>query len=237
MGQPSLALCDESKAEQFVTGGVLWLPPDARANASKAIRAIKVSRRIPPQAKIHCRVLFSGDARRRSHFSHLSPDDTHDLLAESVDSMLGLGALWFSAWVDRTRYPQQLQLVDGAPFNVGEKHLAGLACFAAITNMQHHLGVKFELAFDPDPTKIDWGLLHLQQATHFVRTHSNAIALPEGEISLLEMADICAYSTAQSLLSSYNKNNKRAARFNDLVKRMNIRTAEFAYTPRNDPSP
>ncbi len=205
----------------------------ARERASKAIRSVKESRGIPPQAKIHCRVLFSGDARRRSQFSHLNPDDAHNLLVETVDSMLGLGGLWFSAWVDRTRYPRQLQLVDGAPFDVGEKHLAGLACFAAITAMQHHQGVKYELAFDPDRTKIDWGLVHLQQATHFARTHSNAIALPEGEGSLLEMADICAYSTAQSLLASHNRNNKRAARFADLVRRMNIRTAEFAYTPRS----
>ena len=146
--------------------------------------------------------------------------------------MLNLGGLWFSAWIDQTRYPRQLKLADGPLFDVSEKHLTGLACFAAIVNMQHHQGETYELAFDPDRTKIDWGLARLQ-ATHFARVHSNAIDLASDQSCLLDMADICAYASAQALLAGNNRLNKKTARFVSLVKDMNIRTSEFCYQPRD----
>jgi hypothetical protein len=223
-----LALCDESKAEQFVTGGTLWLPPNAREDARNALDRLKASRDVPTNAKIHCRVLFSGEARRRSPFAHFAPEDVHGFVEECARLMQNLGGLWFSAWIDQTRYPRQLQLVDGPPFDVSEKHLAGLACFAAIANLQHHQGATYELAFDTDRTKIDWGLARLQ-ATHFARVHSNAIALPSDQTCLLDMADICAYASAQALLASNNRHNKKSVRFVELVKAMNIHTAEFSY--------
>ncbi|MDF0520273.1 hypothetical protein P0R31_23815 [Bradyrhizobium yuanmingense] len=182
-------------------------------------------------AKIHCRILFSGDARRRSPFLHFSPADAHAFVEECVNLMLNLGGRWFSAWIDQTRYPQQLKLVNGLPFDVNEKHLAGLACFAAIANMQHHEGTTYLLAFDTDRTKIDWGLARLQ-ATHFTRVHSNAVELSSGYVCLLDMADICAYATAQAILAAHGKPNKKAARFLDLAKSMNIQTSEFCYQQR-----
>ncbi|WP_172788640.1 MULTISPECIES: hypothetical protein [unclassified Bradyrhizobium] len=148
-----------------------------------------------------------------------------------MNSMLNLGGRWFSAWIDQTRYPQQLKLVNGPPFDVNEKHLAGLACFAAIANMQHHEGTAYQLAFDTDRTKIDWGLARLQ-ATHFTRVHSNAVELSSDYAYLLDMADICAYATAQAILAAHAKPNKKAARFLNLVKSMNIRTSEFCYLQR-----
>lgn len=221
MFERPLALCDESKAEQFITGGILWLPPTAREEARNALVRLKVSRDVPMDAKIHCRILFSGDARRRSSFAHLSPADVHAFVEECAKLMLDLGGLWFSAWIDQTRYPRQLKLVDGPPFDVNEKHLAGLACFAAIANMQHHEGVTHELAFDTDRTKIDWGLARLQ-ATHFARVHSNAIELSSDHVCLLDMADICAYATAQATLGANGRPNKKTARFADLVKATDV---------------
>ncbi|WP_147250271.1 hypothetical protein [Bradyrhizobium sp. MOS003] len=227
-----LALCDESKAEQFVTGGILWLPPIAREDARRALIRLKASRDVPIDAKIHCRTLFSGDARRRSPFAHFEPADVYSFVEECAKLMLNLGGLWFSAWIDQTRYPRQLKLVDGPLFDVNEKHLTGLACFAAIVNMQHHQGATYELAFDPDRTKIDWGLARLQ-AAHFARVHSNAIELRSDHVCLLDMADICAYATAQAILAANSKLNKKTARFVDLVKAMNIRASEFRYHPRD----
>lgn len=98
--------------------------------------------------------------------------------------------------------------------------------------MQHYQGAEYELAFDTDRTKIDWGLARLQ-ATHFARVHSNAIALPLDQARLLDMADICAYASAQALLASNNRYNKKTIRFVNLVQAMKIRTAEFSYQPRD----
>jgi hypothetical protein len=92
------------------------------------------------------------------------------------------------------------------------------------------------LAFDPDPTKIDWGLAKRTQATHFARTHPQAITLPEVHKPLLEMADVAAYTVAQSLLADLNPKDKKARHFPAILKLMNMRSSRFAYTPWLNPS-
>jgi hypothetical protein len=226
-----LICTDESKGKQFITGGALWLPAVSTDAAVAAIASIKAKRGIAPETRIHCRVMFYGDARAKSAFSHLNPDDLHEILAECVDAMRGLGGSWYGAWIDSARYPRQLQLVGGKPFQVEDKHLAGLACFAAVVGAEHDHGTAYRLAFDPDPTKVDWGVARRCQATHFARTHSNRIELPEEHKQLLEMADVAAYSLAQSLISINEPTNWKAARFARLMKLMQMRTGEFAYTP------
>jgi hypothetical protein len=194
-----LVLLDESTAGPFVTGGALRLPAGSVGRALTAIGSAKERCGVPAEARIHCRVLFAADARRKSPFRDAKVDDLHGLLTESVGALNALGASWRGCWVDQSRYPKVLRLVDGVPFKVTNKHLAGLVCFGALAPVEHDFGAAYQLAFDPDPTKIDWGLVYRQQATHFSRTHSNAIQLPQAYRPLLEMADIAAYTVAQSL--------------------------------------
>jgi hypothetical protein len=69
------------------------------------------------------------------------------------------------------------------------------------------------MAYDVDRTKIDWGLANRMQASHFARTHSNATGLTDDQRSLLELADVAAYTLAQSLLADLQPNNRKARRF------------------------
>src|SRR4051812_12685894 len=121
-----LVLTDESLAGPFVTGSALRLPLASVDEALAAIAEIKTKRKLPICARIHCRVLFAGDARRKSPFRVLHPDGVHELLAECVTRMLALGGSWWGAWANRSTYPQQLQMVAGKPFSVTAKHLAGM---------------------------------------------------------------------------------------------------------------
>jgi hypothetical protein len=233
-GKAALVVSDESSAGRYITGGVMRLPSanlDAAANAlSNAKRQIGVG----PDAELHCRVMFHPDARRKSPFKKLTSNDLHQLVRECVAQMNTLGASWCGAWVDQTRYPQQLQLVDGKPFAVTPKHLAGLVCFVALMGMIEHNKEDFDLAFDPDPTKIDWGLVQRTQATHFARVYPNTIQLPDAHKPLLEMADVAAYALAQSRLAALEPNNRKLRQFSDLPIRMGMNVVEFAYAP---PSP
>jgi hypothetical protein len=68
-------------------------------------------------------------------------------------------------------------------------------------DIEHTVGTSYRLAFDPDPTKIDWGLASKTQATHFSRINSQAMVLPDAHKPLLEMADVAAYTLAQSLVA------------------------------------
>jgi hypothetical protein len=228
-----LVLSDESTSGPFVTGGAIHLPAAAINEAAEALHAIKQKWRVPPESKIHCRVLFAGGARQKSPFNALSLDDCQSVLFECVEAMNRISATWWGGWVDRERYPTELRLVECEQFAVSNKHLAGLAVVTALKAMEHHVGSHYRFAFDPDPTKIDWGLASRLQATHFARTHPQAIDLDDVARLLLDMADITAYTIAQSLLVDHAPPNLKPwqLEFPKLLKLMQMRAARFAYTP------
>jgi hypothetical protein len=231
-----LVLADESTAGPFVTGGLLRLPANQVDAAVAAIAKVKTNRGISTDAEIHCSVLFHGDKRRKSSFNALSSDNCGELVVDCVNAMNELGGTWWGSWVDRDAYPTDLQLIEGQRFRVESKHLAGLVVYGALVCVQHHVGSEYQLAFDPDPTKIDWGLAQRMQATHFARTHPQAVKLPDAKIPLLEMADVAAYTVAQSLLADMDPNNRGARRFPAILKLMEMRSSRLAYTPWLNPS-
>jgi hypothetical protein len=159
-------LADESTADRFVTGGLLQLPAEQVETAVAALAKAKTDGGLRVDAEIHCRVLFSGDARRRSLFEALNPRQCVELITVCVEAMNAVGGTWWGGWVNRETYPTDLQLIKGKRFRVDTKHLAGLAVFAALIAVQQNVGPRYRLAFDPDATKIDWGLARKMQATH-----------------------------------------------------------------------
>jgi hypothetical protein len=223
---PPLVLADESTADQFVTGGLLQLPAESVETAVAALAKVKADRSVSAEAEIHCRVLFHGDARRRSPFAALNPHQCVELVTECVAAMNAVGGTCRGCWVNRKIYPTELRLVEGQPFRVEPKHLAGLMVSAALVNIE-----SYRLAFDPDPTKIDWGLARKMQATHFSRINPQAIALPYAQRPLMEMADIAAYTLAQSLVANVEVNNRKARRFRSILRLMDMRVSIFEYRP------
>ena len=228
---PPLVLADESTAGPFVTGGLLRLPANQVDPAVAALAKVKIDRGIGADAEIHCRVLFNGDARHRSPFSALSPDQCVGLVTACVEAMNAVGGTWWGCWVCRDEYPTELQLLEGDLFRVETKHLTGLVVHGALVCVQHHVGPDYLLAFDPDRTKIDWGLARKMQATHFARTHPQAVDLPDAHKPLLEMADVAAYTVAQSLLADMNANGRKAHRFPAVLKLMQMRSSHLEYKP------
>ena len=228
-----LVLADESSGHSFVAGGTLLLPADAIVDAIQSVDAIKKRRGIPTQAKIHCRELFAGSARLKSPFKHFGVDDCHALLAECVDAMLSHNGRWFGCYINADTYPTELRLIQGTTFAVTKKHLTGLAMAIAIVTTGRITSEEFQLAFDPDPSKVDWGLANRLQATHFARTDNRSISLSSKERCLLDMADVAAYVLAQSILCQSSPLDRKHWHlpFPDLLKRMQMRTAEFAYRP------
>ena len=229
----SLVLADESTGDPFVVSGTLRLPPDSVASAVRSIRTIKIDRGIAPAAKIHCRILFAGSARLRSPFKYLSVGDCHAMLADCVEAMLKHDGRWVGCYVNANLYPRELRLLEGIMFPVTRKHLAGLVMSASVNEMARITDNNYQLAFDPDPSQVDWGLANRMQATHFARIDPQSIKLAPDEACLLEMADIAAYTLAQSILCQYSPITRKPWHlpFPDLLKRMRMHTAEFAYTP------
>jgi hypothetical protein len=229
-----LVLADESAVGSFVTSGLLRLPGDGIRKASDCILSIKIRNQIPPDTRLHCRVMFAPHSKKNSDFRHLKVDELHQLLLDCVYQMNLLGASWWGAFVDKTKYPKTLRSsIEGKPFEVTNKHLAGLVFSAGIFNMEHALGTDYQLAFDPDPTKIDWGFVKSVQATHFARINERATKLDNLNLSLLEMADIAAYALAQGKEHEHEPGNRKGRRYLNLARAMPMRAAEFQWMPED----
>lgn len=71
-GKAALVVSDESSAGPYVTGGLMRLPSVNLDAAAHALSNEKGKVGIAPDAKIHCRVMFHPDARRRSPFKNLT---------------------------------------------------------------------------------------------------------------------------------------------------------------------
>jgi hypothetical protein len=166
-------------------------------------------------------------------FKNLSVTDCNDLLAECVNGMGALEARWTGCYVNAQAYPSQLRLLEGATFEVSKKHLAGLVLVSSLTQMDRIAGPDYQLAFDPNATQLDWGLVSRMQATHFTRIDPRSIKLPKDHASLLDMADIAAYTLAQSLLCSAEPETRKHwhRAFPDLLRKTGMHTAEFFYRP------
>jgi hypothetical protein len=179
---------------------------------------------------------YSVEMRDESRFAALNPQQCVELITACVEAMNAAGGTWWGSWVDRKTYPTVLRLVEGQPFRVESKHLAGLMVFSALARLdnEHAVGTSYRLAFDPDPTKIDWGLPRKMQATHFSSINSQAIALPDAHRPLLEMADVAAYTLAQSLVAESRRSSatdRKARHFPPILKLMDMRVSRFEYRP------
>jgi hypothetical protein len=209
------------------------LPAERVEAAVAALAKAKIDRGVSADAEIHCRILFHGDARRRSPFAALNPRECLELITACVEAMNAVGGTWWGTWVDRKRYPTELRLVGGRLFRVEPKHLAGFMVASALArvDIDYGAGSTYRLAFDPDPTKIDWGLANKVQATHFLRINSQVVALLDAHKPLLEMADVAAYTLAQSCLADSGANRRKAQHFPPILKLMDMRVSIFEYRP------
>ena len=209
----------------------MWLPGGAAENATRAIKDILQNRGIAPGAKIHCRELFAGSARVKTPFKNLKIQDCHDLLADCVSAMQSHHGRWTGVYVNAEAYPKELRMLEGDTFLVSSKHLAGLVASGACTEMDRLVAANYQLAFDPDRTQIDWGLVRRMQATHFARTDPRAIVLEKPYQCLLDMADFGAYVLCQTILNKYYPTNRKEWQvpFTALWLKMEMATAQFRY--------
>ena len=75
---------DESAGVSFVAYGTLLLPAVSRDVLEAEIVRLKIEYGASAADDLHCRVLFSGDARRKSPWSKLEVNDVFDLYSDLV---------------------------------------------------------------------------------------------------------------------------------------------------------
>ena len=209
----TFAFLDESTAKHIVTTGLVAVPEVALADAYLKIGQSKARFGLPRDASIHCRILFHADARRKSPFSNFSAENLDDLLMDCIIQLRTLGSTFWVAWVDRSKYPPTLRLFEGQEFRVTDKHLAGILSMAVTRALQDKMGTAPKLIYDPDRTKIDWGLARKMQASHFARITNHAQPSDQTTRPLVDIADVVAYSASHALLSPHEPHNRKLRRF------------------------
>ena len=73
---------DESAGAGFVAYGTLLLPTASRETVEAKIAGLKIDYGASSADNLHCRVLFSGDARRKTVWSKLSVSEVFDLYSD-----------------------------------------------------------------------------------------------------------------------------------------------------------
>lgn len=229
MPNPVVA-ADESTSGHFVTCGMLWIPPDRIEECLERLRGAKRSHGVPEAAEIHCRRLFNHHARAKSAFRQMSIADIVNLISDCVNGMSALGVRWFGMWCDKSKYPSTFRMLEGTDFVVTDKHIAGLLMGACVFQVEDAAGAAFDLIYDRDPTRIDWGMPAKMQATHFARVSAHAVCRPECA-AFLEMADVAAHLLAKAKSATEQGDVLRFQQLLTIYNSMQMSVASFSWRP------
>jgi len=204
------AFADDSVMPELVTCGVAVYELSQLSRAEAALAEMKQAAGVPAQTVLHCRVIFSGDARRRSAWSDVSAERIDELVEGLCRQLRPLGDRPLVVVVDPRRVPG-VAASDGAPeIRLNDKGVASIAYGMAQAALSRRYGPdRFKLVIDQDKTKIPWGsqnrqadltrghYMDLGQGAEPVRLDPEVAAAPKPV--LLEVADLYAYTALQVL--------------------------------------
>jgi hypothetical protein len=207
-----LAFGDDSVMDDVVACGIALYQQERAPDAERILDATKEKAGVPRSARIHCRVLFSGDARRRSDWAGVSAERVNDFILGLCRALKPVGERPLVAVID----PRNVPIVpasDGCPeIRLTDKGIASTSYQFVLPFLYMRYGHGgFRLSIDSDKTQIPWGAhKHRADSTRgtwvdFAPT-MQPLAQPielqpeiqEPKPALLEVADVYAYVTARA---------------------------------------
>jgi hypothetical protein len=199
---------DDSVIGNAVVYGFVAFRPELIDPAIGAINKIKAKYFAPPEAMLHCRVLFNDAARAKSEWAHLVEDQPYFLCYDVAKAVRGIGVLCAIGFMDKLTVPERMEAVyyrgmEEEPIRVGhplnDKQLLQYAYMSGALLFDQAVGRDHvRVWIDPDRTKIEWlGQRRQAKSIHeFIKPSGDNVG--QGA-SLLEVADLLAYSSARVL--------------------------------------
>lgn len=239
------AFGDDRVMAEVVTCGIALYRQENIVDAERILAAAKETVGVSSSARIHCRVLFSGDARRRSEWADIRAERVNEIILGLCRAQQRVGERPLVAVID----PRGVSVVpasDGCPeIRLTDKGIASPAYQALQPFLHMRYGESgYRLWIDPDMTQIPWGGRHHRAdstRSTFVdfapsmRPLAEPIELrpevQEPKPSLLEMADIYAYVTARAHTS---RGGRQGRYFEELFAVIN---PEVVRTAHQNPNP
>jgi hypothetical protein len=158
--EPTLiAYADDSITPDLVSGGAVILSPGEVAGAERWVMALKAAADLPPGARLHCRVMFAGDARRGTPWERLAPERIDELVVDLCRGLKALSQRPAVSLIFRSELPPAYREAPDAVLGpMHEKRLASIAYQALFAPLVHHLGPgAVRVVIDPDKTLIPTG--------------------------------------------------------------------------------
>ncbi len=179
------------------------------SKAKKVLKSIKKNFQIPIDVPIHCRVLFSGNQRKKANLDHISPEKVKLLISNLIDEMNHVPCLLrYSYCILPESGEIFLKVADENHKIVHDepKGVLGIlsqACFLPIKNQPHVPGAELcEIFASKDKTKIRFVGKQRRRADAYSSGLSIErpgskdrvrIAFNVGEHELQQIADVYAY--------------------------------------------
>lgn len=207
------AFGDESTSanNRFAIYSFIGFSPKGVEAATSILADVKKQFGIPNSARLHCRVLFSGDQRAKTEWSELAPQDTAEFCRKLSSLLLPLTPIWSYGYIDlwdlsthpnpnviNVKFPTK-EFSMSFTIKEAQKYAYGAAEAPIVLHFKD--SVRFWI--DQDKSKIDW--YSGKKQAHNVHSGIGSpaqIVLPEEYVPMLEIADLFAYTASRQLSGS-----------------------------------
>ena len=223
---------DESEDQDSLVYALAIFRPARTDDARRALAGMKRSLGVPEGARLHCRVVFSGQRRRGTPWANVNHSRIEDAVRTLVSEVRTLGEAPEIGVLDRRRVPL-LPTAPGHPDREWRsKETLALAANLAIMGAVTRYGVdRVRIVIDRDSTRIERGLQRRRADTTrglFVDVGPGSEPVKIEPVveddALLEVADVYAYTGFRTQRSEPGR------LFRDLVEiiQPNIRTMDLS---------
>lgn len=229
------AFLDDSITEEGIACAAAVFPSERLQDAESALRTAKERVGVQVDAKIHCRILFAGDARRRTPWENVRSDDIYAMAQHLCDALKPIGLQPVVCLIDRALIQPRFPDPDFPATMPSEKESASLAYCAIVNHLvRDKPRTQVRIWIDPDSTRIPWGTkksradrtrtsfwIDLGDGQDPLQVEPKVVDSPKPP--LLEVADLYAYITVQAHSSRGGKRAERFKKLYDIIKPQKFR--------------
>jgi hypothetical protein len=237
------AFGDESIATgKVVTYAAAVFETDRIGEAEAVVAAIKHEFGLAPDEHLHCRVIFSGDARAKTPWGALSREKINQLIEDLCLKMKGLQLRPLVAALDPRNVPAMPPAPGLPDRELHEKQIASLGFAAIDVQLRNKYGLSdVQFCIDPDTTKIPWGAGKAQVNTTrdglfydlgagIEPPYLKSSIATDPKPRLLEIADLYAYVAKRALEPAGGWESKW---FQELYRTIDPEQCEFSFNAGN----
>jgi len=233
---------DQSAGPEVVSYGIFVVPSHQVATTEATLEKIKVQYGRGAKARLHCREMFSGEARRKTEWADLSIDDVFSLYAQLITTISNRDIQKIAAVARKTKFPRSIPGAGVWPkIELGDEQLAASCGNAVMIPFAQNPGFsKIRFWADANKSKILWmgqkrqainaldGFIDIGANAEPPRVRPQPLGGPIGP--LLEVADFVAY-ICQRGLSRRSNNLELKSRYRNLFKLSDITIIEMGRKP------